>query len=123
MSSTHPRSRIRAALVAAGASILLAGGSAAAAGAAGVDDPRGHHKGQVEIENFAFSPHKLKVSRGTKVVFKNHDSTAHTATQRGGFNTGRIAPGAKASIKLRHRGVYKFHCKIHPFMHGKIVVR
>jgi plastocyanin len=91
---------------------------------------RGHHRADrraravhVEIDGFAFHPPTLRVARGTKVVFANHDSTAHTATRRGGFDTGRIAPGHSVVVRLRRAGVYAYHCTIHPFMHGKVVVR
>ncbi len=77
----------------------------------------------MDISGFAFHPHALRVKRGTKVVFANSDSTAHTATRRGSFNTGHIRPGHSITVKLRRAGVYAYHCTIHPFMHGKIVVR
>src|SRR4051812_43853917 len=34
----------------------------------------------VKIENFKFSPARVTVSRGTKVVWTNKDSDPHTAT-------------------------------------------
>jgi plastocyanin len=78
----------------------------------------------VSIANFAYHPTPLTVSAGTRVTFSNHSGTAHTATQNGGgFDTGRIKPGKAASVTFKRRGTYSFHCTIHPFMHGKIVVR
>jgi len=56
-------------------------------------------------------------------VFANRDRVAHTATRRGSFNTGRIRPGHAVAVRFSRRGVYAFHCTIHPFMRGKIVVR
>lgn len=91
---------------------------------------RGNHRAdrrqrtvRVSISKFAFHPRTLRVRRGTRVVFANADSTTHTATRPGSFDTGRIRPGHSVAVRLRHRGVYAFHCKIHPFMRGKIVVR
>ncbi len=55
-------------------------------------------------------------------MFGNRDRVAHTATRRGSFNTGRIRPGRSVAVRFSRRGVYAFHCMIHPFMHGKIVV-
>jgi plastocyanin len=78
---------------------------------------------RVSIREFAFHPGKLTVNPGTKIVFANNDSTAHTATRRGSFKTGHIRPGHTASITLGRSGVYAYHCSIHNFMHGKIVVR
>jgi plastocyanin len=76
-----------------------------------------------KIANFEFQPTPLHVSAGTKVVFANRSGVSHTATQNGrGFDTGVIKPGKTASVTLKRAGTYVFHCEIHPFMHGKIVV-
>ncbi len=76
----------------------------------------------VNIRDLAFHPGKLTVARGTKVVFANRDSVTHTATRKGSFATGRIAPGSSVSVRFGKSGVYAYHCTIHNFMHGKIVV-
>ena len=76
----------------------------------------------VEIVSFAFKPGTLTIGAGSKVVFSNTSSRAHTATRRGSFDTGRIRAGRSATIAFNHRGTFPYHCKIHPFMKGKIVV-
>jgi plastocyanin len=78
---------------------------------------------KVGIRGFAYRPSALSVEEGTKVVFANRDSVAHTATRRGSFSTGRIRPGRSAAIRFGERGVYRYHCTIHPTMRGKVVVR
>lgn len=75
----------------------------------------------VKIVSFAFQPKTLKVTRGTKVSFANSSNTAHTATGAG-FDTRRIAPGKTAAVRFGGKGTFAYHCKIHPFMKGKIVV-
>ena len=76
----------------------------------------------VSIVNFAFRPGTLKVKRGTRVGFSNTTGgTTHTATGSS-FDTKRIAPGTTKSIRFNKQGTFAFHCKIHPFMKGKIVV-
>jgi len=76
------------------------------------------------MANFEYKPTPLTVSAGTRVVFANRSGVAHTATQNGGgFDTGTIRPGKTASVTFKRPGTYLFHCTIHPFMHGKIVVR
>ncbi len=77
----------------------------------------------VGIRSFAFHPHTLTVGRGTRVVFANRSSVTHTATRGGGFDTGRIRPGHSVAVRFASPGVFTYHCKIHSFMHGKIVVR
>jgi len=76
----------------------------------------------VSIVNFAFKPGTVKVKRGGRVTFTNTANTAHTATKAGSFDTKRIQPGESETIKLERRGNFVYHCKIHPFMKGKIVV-
>lgn len=76
----------------------------------------------VKIREFSFHPGTLTISPGTKVVFANRDSVRHTATKGGSFDTGRIRPGHARSVRFNGRGTYRFHCKIHPEMRGKIVV-
>jgi plastocyanin len=76
----------------------------------------------IGIRDFAYHPGALTVSPGTKVVFANRDSVAHTATRRGSFSTGHIRPGRSVGVRFAQRGVYRFHCAIHPSMHGKVVV-
>ncbi len=76
----------------------------------------------VEINHFAYHPATLTIARGTKVTFSNTSGTAHTATRRGSFSTGHIKPGTSVSIHFPQAGTFAYHCTIHPFMHGKIVV-
>lgn len=76
----------------------------------------------VSIVNFAFKPGTVKVKRGGRVTFTNTANTAHTATKGGSFDTKRIQPGESETVKLERRGTFVYHCKIHPFMKGKIVV-
>ena len=76
------------------------------------------------ISNFKFTPGSITVKQGAGITVANHDTTAHTATADDGrsFDTGDIAPGASATVTLSKPGTYKYHCSIHPFMHGTLVV-
>jgi plastocyanin len=76
----------------------------------------------VSIVSFAFKPGTLKVKRGARVSFANTSDTAHTATKGGSFDTKRIAPGTSKTVQFNQRGTFAYHCKIHTFMKGKIVV-
>jgi plastocyanin len=77
---------------------------------------------KVSIVNFAFKPGTLKVKRGARVAFANTANTTHTATKGGVFDTKNIAPGKTKTVRFNKRGIFAYHCKIHPFMKGKIVV-
>ena len=74
------------------------------------------------IAHFKFSPTPLHVGKGTTVVFSNTSKVKHTATRKGSFNTGKIAPGSSVSVRFTAPGTYAYHCTIHPEMHGKIIV-
>ncbi len=76
----------------------------------------------VTIDNFEFIPQTLRVGKGTRVVFANSSGTTHTATDKGAFDTGRIKAGKSAAVRFQQKRTFAYHCKIHPFMHGKIVV-
>ncbi|HKO37449.1 MAG TPA: cupredoxin domain-containing protein [Solirubrobacterales bacterium] len=91
------------------------GGSAAAANATASATKT------VQIKGFAFKPATARVERGTRVVFANSSGSTHTATGDG-FDTKRIAPGKSAAVRFSKAGIFAYHCKIHSFMKGKVVV-
>jgi plastocyanin len=76
----------------------------------------------VGINHFAYHPGTLRVPKGTRVVFSNASGVAHTATDAGVFDTGHIKPGHSVGVRFARKGTFAYHCKIHPFMHGKIIV-
>lgn len=108
------------ALAVGGASLALVGiwgGAASADGSA-----RASRTATVTIPAFKFQPATVTISRGSKVRFSNTAGTAHTATRAGSFNTGRIKPGSSATVQFNRKGTFAYHCTIHPFMKGKVVV-
>ncbi|MFI5178932.1 MAG: cupredoxin domain-containing protein [Vicinamibacterales bacterium] len=71
-----------------------------------------------------FTPTTLTVAAGTTVVFGNNDVTTHTSTADGGqWNSNNLNSGQTFSVKLDTPGTYNYHCTIHSFMNGKIVVQ
>jgi len=101
--------------------LALAGirGEIASAGGASAHASRA---ATVDIDDFAYHPPTLRIGAGSKVVFANSSPTAHTATRKGSFSTGRIKPGKAVTIGFAKKGTFAYRCTIHPFMHGKIVV-
>jgi len=79
----------------------------------------------VTISNFKFSPGTVTVKSRAQVTVTNNDSTAHTATadNGGSFDTGDIDPGSSKTITVSKPGTYAYHCTIHSFMHGTLVVQ
>jgi plastocyanin len=78
----------------------------------------------VRISNFKFVPAKVTVGHGTGFSVTNRDSTAHTATADDGhsFDTGNLDPSSSKTITVAKAGNYPYHCTIHSFMHGTLVV-
>ncbi|MDQ6778909.1 MAG: plastocyanin/azurin family copper-binding protein [Actinomycetota bacterium] len=54
-----------------------------------------------------------------------HDSTEHTATANNGttFDTGPIQPGQTKTFTFTTAGTYGYHCSLHPFMTGTVIVK
>ncbi len=78
----------------------------------------------VSISGFAFSPATLTVSVGTTVTWTNNDSTTHTITSDTGvFNSGNVANGKTYSYKFTTAGTYAYHCSIHSYMKGTVIVQ
>ena len=77
----------------------------------------------VRIKNFAFSPSALSIPVGATVVWKNDDSTAHTATSTSpAFDSGNLDRGASYSFTFLKAGTYAYVCSYHPNMTGTITV-
>jgi plastocyanin len=76
------------------------------------------------IRNFAFLPSTLVITAGTTVTVTNHDTVAHTWTSNGHlFDSGDIPPGGTFSFTFTTPGTYSYHCSIHSFMTGTVVVQ
>jgi plastocyanin len=127
-----PRHSMGSLVVMAGTALLLAGcggGSSPSGSANSSGSPSqaasGGSSSAVKISNFKFSPASVAVKQGARVTVTNQDSAAHTATADDGhsFDTGTLAQGASQTISVSKAGSYPFHCSIHPFMHGTLVVK
>ncbi len=67
----------------------------------------------------------LTVAPGTKVTVVDGDDEPHTVTADGGaFDTGSFDKTNPGSFTAPSKpGSYAIHCKVHPSMHGTIIVR
>ena len=127
-----PRHAMRSLVVIAGTALLFAGCGDKDSPSASADSSRsssqaasGGSSSGVKISNFKFSPASVVVKQGARVTVTNQDSAAHTATADDGhsFDTGTLADGASQTISVSRPGSYPYHCSIHPFMHGTLVVK
>lgn len=79
----------------------------------------------VTIVNYAFSPARLVVSPGTRIMWTNQDGDPHTiASTKGAWTTsGALDTGAHFARVFKKGGTFTYYCSIHPFMHGTVIVK
>jgi plastocyanin len=118
--SQRGRRTVGGAIVLLGLMLLLLGPAGDAASAGGT--AKASAAKTVGIRNFAFRPGTLTVAKGSQVTFSNSDGVAHTATDKGAFDTGRIKAGKSATVRFKQKGTFAYHCKIHTYMRGKVIV-
>jgi plastocyanin len=82
----------------------------------------------------AYDPATLTVKKGDKITATNKDTVPHTVTSGAAptdpnvgksFDTSIIETGKSADIVTANLapGNYPFHCSIHPYMTGKLIVQ
>lgn len=87
--------------------------------------PHAARRHVVEISGVAFHPEVLEVGWGDTVVWINQDLVPHTATAEGAaaWTTAALATGDSGQFIPHRAGEYRYVCKFHPTMHGKLIVR
>lgn len=120
----------------AGGSFVLAIVAAAAIGlviASGLLGCSSNPGNAVDIHDLQFDPKVLTVPKGTTVTWTNNDQTAHTvvsdsadsttapAAQK--FKSDFLNPGQSYSHRFDEVGRYPYHCDIHPYLKGEVVVQ
>jgi plastocyanin len=80
----------------------------------------------VDIDNFAYEPKTLTVTRGTEVTWVNQDDAPHTVTSDEGdaLDSEQLGEGDEFSERFLEDGTFAYHCEVHgkDRMSGKIVV-
>ncbi|MGZ4676511.1 MAG: cupredoxin domain-containing protein [Acidimicrobiia bacterium] len=78
----------------------------------------------IVIQNFAFTPARLTVPRGTRLTVTNRDGSTHTLSAKDGtFDIGELGGGKSARLTLTEPGTFAYYCKIHNYMTGTLVVK
>ena len=78
---------------------------------------------RVNISGFTFVPSLINVVKGTTITWKNMDAANHTvASDTGLWDSGIILPGKTYSRVFSVTGSYGYHCNVHPFMTGGVIV-
>jgi len=70
---------------------------------------------------------RVVMSKGAIATFRNFDAVQHdVVSDKGLFSSAKIGIGASYAIASTHSlppGTYKFHCSLHNWMKGQLIVR
>jgi len=76
-----------------------------------------------------YSPPSINLETGQTIQWYNRSMQPHTITHDGCpqradcvFHSDHIHPGERFTVRDLPPGTYSYHCEIHPFMRGMIVV-
>lgn len=73
--------------------------------------------------NPSFVPQTVTVTVGSIVTWTNKDAVSHTVSSDSlAFDSGTLAPKASFTFTFSAPGTYQYHCNIHVWMKGTIVV-
>ncbi len=116
--------RRAAAILTALGAVLLASTAEAQAQARTGPAPEPRTAAAVTVASFSFTPARVVVAPGDAVTWTFTEAVmSHTTTSDDGFwNSGPRSNGATFVRGFATTGTYRYHCAIHPFMHGRVVV-
>lgn len=81
------------------------------------------HQVQLPNNHETFVPPQISLSSGSTISWTNDDSITHTVTSDEGlFDSNSISPGYTWDNTFDSPGQFDYHCLIHPFMTGKIII-
>lgn len=86
-------------------------------------------KNSVAIKDFAFTPAKITVKKGTTVTWTNEDSMGHNVVADDTANSGGLpsssellSQGEQFTHTFTEVGTFAYHCAPHPNMKGTVEV-
>jgi plastocyanin len=98
------------------------GGAAAMAGADAVANVASAGTA-VTIADSKYQPKTLRTKVGTTVKWSNEDPLAHTVSaDDNSFTSAFLTKGHSYKHAFTKAGKYPYHCKIHPYMTGMVIV-
>ena len=79
----------------------------------------------IDIKDFNFNVSELTINIGDKVTWTNKDSSTHTVTSDSGgeISSLYLANTQSYTHKFTSVGTFAYHCKLHPMMKGKVIVK
>jgi plastocyanin len=111
-------------LIAAAATLATACGHSSRATTDNAPKAPGASTASITIAGFKFTPGPIKVRSGASVEVTNTDDAAHTLTADDGhsFDSGTVEHDKSTSVRAPRPGRYMYHCQIHSYMTGSLVV-
>jgi plastocyanin len=77
----------------------------------------------VSISVSSYKPATITVAPGTTVTWTNNDPVVHTVTaDDGSWDSGNLSQGRTFSRTFDTAGTYTYHCTVHPWMVGTVIV-
>jgi plastocyanin len=78
----------------------------------------------VTIEGMKFTPERLEVKAGDSITWVNKDFLPHSVTAKAAhLESGDLAPNRRWKLVVRKKGEIDYICRLHPVMHGVVVVK
>ncbi|HEY7781364.1 MAG TPA: plastocyanin/azurin family copper-binding protein [Ktedonobacterales bacterium] len=75
---------------------------------------------------YGFNPASLTVPNGTTVTWVNNTAVPHTSTSDASmpdtWDSGIIGAGGSYSFTFATSGTNTYHCNVHSYMHGTVIV-
>jgi plastocyanin len=79
---------------------------------------------EVWMQNTAFNPSTITVTKNTTVKWTNKDGMNHTVTSDSSwFDSGIVSSGGTYSRQFTATGTFPYRCTIHSNMTGKVIVQ
>ncbi|MDX1372483.1 MAG: plastocyanin/azurin family copper-binding protein, partial [Nitrososphaeraceae archaeon] len=74
-------------------------------------------------KGLSFDPSQITIPAESTVFWTNEDAIEHTVTSNEGlFDSGPISPGDTFDNTFESTGEFGYHCSIHPFMTGVVII-
>ena len=77
-----------------------------------------------QIKNSQFLPGSIDVAAGGELTWTNKQGVKHTVVSNDGkFASDVLRQNGAFSFRFTAPGAYAYHCSIHPFMKGAVIVK
>ncbi len=77
----------------------------------------------VTLKNIAFTPKKVTIAKGDRVVWRWRDGGITHNVTSGRFEGSGNRSSGSYGVTFRRAGTYSYRCTLHPGMSGTVVVR